>query len=99
MALATVSNWRSNFAKRFPDDHRNERAASLLATLASEPISGLPANLLEEVGKHQRLTEATKTLASRIGFSLFPADLAEFLCSVLIQEKEVQGVFPKGDAR
>ena len=77
-ALATVSAWRCTVSVKWPGDARNAKAASILEALAAEPISSLPDSLIAEVAKHHGLTEATEELASRVGFSLFPADLSEF---------------------
>ena len=102
-ALASVSHWRRHVSQKFPDDARNPKAAAILEALASEPINDLPDALIAEVSKHHGLTEATKVLASKIGFSLFPANLTEFLYSVLLhvaeQQKQIDRMFPNGGTR
>ena len=61
----------------------------------------MPDGLIAEVAKHHGLTEATKELASKIGFSLFPANLTEFLYSVLLhvaeQHKDIARMFSKSE--
>lgn len=102
-ALATVSAWRCTVSVKWPGDARNAKAAGILEALASEPISNLPDDLVAKVAEHHGLTEATKELASRVGFSLFPANLSEFLYSVLLhtaeQQKEIDRTFPNEGVR
>ncbi len=100
-ALASVSNWRCHVSQKYPDDRRNGKAAAILTALAAEPIGNVPDDLIAEIGKHHGLTEATKELASRIGFSLFPSSLTEFLYSILLhvaeQQKQIDRRFSKSE--
>ena len=101
-ALANVSNWRCGVAQRFPDDAaRNVKAAGILEALASEAIDGLNDDLIAKVAASHGLTEATRALASRVGFSLFPANLTEFLYSVLLhvaeQQNDIERTFSKAE--
>ena len=71
----------------------------MLEAMAGEPVSNLPDDLVAKVAEHHGLTEAAKELASRVGFSLFPASLSEFLYSVLLhlseQQKDIERTFSK----
>ena len=100
-ALATVSAWRCTVSQKWPGDARNVKAATILETLAGEPVSNLPDDLIAKVAEHHGSTEAAKELASRVGFSLFPASLSEFLYSVLLrlneQQKDIERTFSKKD--
>ena len=74
---------------------------AILEALAGEPISNLPDDLIAKVAEHHGLTEATKELASRIGFSLFPANLTEFLYSAMLhvaeQQNDIERTFSKAE--
>jgi hypothetical protein len=100
--IASAANWRQAMAKKYTTDLRNGHAARLLHELANE-TAVLPDHLAAELEACQGLGSAAKDAARRVGFSLFPASLVEFLHSVLLHaaetEKEIRSVFPNGGAR
>lgn len=99
--LASSANWRQAMAKKYNTDLRNTHAAQLLQSLANEtPV--LPDALIAELSTCHGLGSAAKDTARRVGFSLFPASLVEFLYSVLAhaaeQKTEIDRTFSKPEA-
>jgi hypothetical protein len=101
--IASAANWRQAMAKKYNHDIRNAHAARLLHELASE-TAVLPDHLIAEIEVCQRLGTAAKDTARRVGFSLFPSSLVEFIHSILLhavdQQQEIDRTFSKsGSAR
>jgi hypothetical protein len=95
--LASAADWRSAIAKKYSNDIRNAHAARLLHAMASEsPV--LPDHLLAEISECHGLGAAAKDTARRVGFSLFPASLVEFLHSVLLHATEIDRALFKREA-
>ena len=90
-ALAATANWRDSRGKKYPDDIRNEHAARLLRSLIGETPS-LPDHLVAELSACPNLGQAASDTARRVGFSLFPASLIEFLHAILLHAAEQGGV-------
>jgi len=95
--LASAANWRQAMAKKYTHDIRNQHAAQSLQSLANEkPV--LPEFLVAELSTCHGLGTAAKDTARRVGFSLFPASIIEFLHSVLVhlaeQQAEIDAAFP-----
>jgi hypothetical protein len=76
--IASTANWRQAMADKYATDIRNEHAAQLLESLAGETPT-LPEHLVAEMATCHRLGELVKDTARRVGFSLFPASLIDFL--------------------
>jgi hypothetical protein len=95
--LASAANWRESRGRKYPSDVRNQHGAKLLRALASD-TTVIPEYVVAELSACRSLEQATKETARRVGFSLFPATLAEFLASVLLhiseQQKEIDRAFP-----
>jgi hypothetical protein len=98
--LASAANWRQAMAKKYATDVRNSHAAKLLHALANEMVV-LPDHLITELDACHGTGAAAKDTARRVGFSLFPASLLEFVYSVLLhvaeQRADIDAVFPAGE--
>ena len=86
--IASAANWRQAMAKKYTHDIRNQHAAQLLQSLADRRPA-LPDALIAELSGCHGLGAAAKDTARRVGFSLFPASLVEFLQSVLLHATEI----------
>ena len=97
--IASTASWRKRVAEKYTDDDRNAVAAQLLSVLANEtPV--LPQYLVADLAACRSLGRATTDIARRVGFSLFPTSLIEFVQAVLIhaaeEQKEINRAFHGG---
>ena len=81
--ISSTANWRELTAAKFPNDLRNERAAALLRTIASEPAETLPDELIAKVATFRSLSRPAREVAEGVGFRRFPESFAAFLEEVL----------------
>jgi hypothetical protein len=94
--IASAADWRSAMAKKYPDI-RNKHAAQLLESLANETAPPLTDVLIEELSTSHNLGSATKDTARRVGFSLFPASMREFLQFVFLRVTEIDRTLSKSE--
>ena len=96
--LAATANWRLSVAKKHSLDNRNKNAAELLFAISSEPPSSLPDHLIAGIAAAQGIRLAAEETARKVGFSLHPSCLADFIEDLLVcvaeERVKVLSVFP-----
>ena len=85
--LRRTGSWRRKLAERYPDQ-RNLRAAEALDRLARTPERDIDPELLALAKPYliagtPQVREAIAATARRVEFSMFPADLDEFIETLL----------------
>jgi hypothetical protein len=100
--LAAAADFRQAMTAKYPRDGRNSLAAQLLQSLSNDNAP-LPDHLIAEIDTSHGLAGIARDVARKVGFSVFPESLAEFVHVVLLcaaeQQEEIGRVFPVGDAR